>query len=200
MRRSGTNGWFSDISPSGHLPRSSKHHQTIGRRLQWPSVVAAALVGSCHWLAWLARMKALTFSIATTVTLCGCGTASLPLSPANAFLEATSLCTALNDPEPYVGKHLLVRGYLTRTPAGGEFWDEGCQGFLLLKLLPETARARRLRSLLGTYLAHSNTRPPRAAVVYSGTFTDISPAVICDGPSCSQFTLEGAEMVAVRPH
>jgi len=145
-------------------------------------------------------MKALTFSIAAAVTLCGCVTASSPRSTANAFAQATPLCAALNNPKLYVGKHLLVRGYLAQTPEGGEFWDEGCEGFLLVKLSPETVGVRRLRSRLDTYLAHSSARPPRAAVVYSGTFTDLSPALICNGPACSQFRLEGAEFVAVRPH
>jgi hypothetical protein len=92
----------------------------------------------------------------------------------------------------------LVRGYLTQNPHRLEFWDDGCErGFLPEKLSPGTAEGRQLRSKVGSYIAQSNRRPPQVPVVYSGTFTDHSPALVCDG-LCSQFTLDTAELVAVR--
>jgi hypothetical protein len=144
-------------------------------------------------------MRALTFSIVAAVTLCGCTTASSPPSPAGVFSEATPLCNVIGSPKSYLGKRVLVRGYLAQTPEGGLFFDVGCKrGLLPIKLLPETPRTRRLMSLLGSYLAHSPKRPPQVPVVYSGTFTDNSPALFCAG-LCIQFTLDGAEIVAVRP-
>jgi hypothetical protein len=143
-------------------------------------------------------MRAHIFSAATVIALGGCTTPHTPVGTANAFSEATPLCVVLENPVSYVGKRLLVRGYLTQTPEGREFWDDGCKrGFLPLKLLPEAGKARHLRSLFGTYTAHSGQRPPRVPVVYSGTLTDHSPALVCDG-LCSQFSLEAAELVAVR--
>src|SRR4051812_13084588 len=135
-------------------------------------------------------MRNRIFSSAAVIALCGCTTPSQPTGAASAFSDATPLCVVLDNPASYVGKRLLVRGYLTQTPEGREFSDEGCKrGFLPLRLLPETDKARQLRSLFGTYTAHSGRRPPRVPVVYSGTLTDHSPALVCDG-LCSQFSLE----------
>ena len=117
---------------------------------------------------------------------------------ADAFSQATALCVLLKDPGPKVGRRLLVSGYLTQTPEGREFWDEGCpRAFLPLRLMPETDAARHLRSQFDTYAAQSDRRPQRARVVYSGILTDQSPALICEG-TCSQFSLEAAELIAVR--
>ena len=142
-------------------------------------------------------MRALTLIIGSAAMLCGCTTANPPPWPERVFSEATPLCAALENPKLYVGRRLLVRGYLTQTPEGREFWDQGCpRGFLPVKLSPQAATTERLASLLGTALVRSRTRPPRVAVVYSGTLTDNSPALICQG-LCSQFTLKDAEIVAV---
>src|SRR5436305_1784293 len=82
----------------------------------------------------------------------------------------------LDHPKSYVGKQLLVRGYLTQNPHRVEFWDDGCErGFLPVKFSHGTAKGRWLLSKLGTYMAQSNRRPPKVPVVYSGTFTDHSP-------------------------
>jgi len=119
--------------------------------------------------------------------------------PAARLLTApTPLCVILDNPKSYAGKQLLVRGYVTRDPQRLEFRDDDCDpGFLPVTLSPETAEDRQLRSRLDTYLAQSNRKPPRVRVIYSGTFTDHSPDLICDG-ICSQFSLEAAKLVAVN--
>ena len=134
--------------------------------------------------------------IASLSVACGCTTLSEPQS-AGLFAEATSLCAILANAKQYVGKPILVRGYLTQNPHRMEFWDNGCErGFLPVHEVP-TARDRGLRSKLGAHMKQSKLRPPQVPVVFLGTFTDNSPSLVCDG-LCSKFTLEGAKLVSVR--
>lgn len=126
--------------------------------------------------------------------LYGCATHGELVAPSDPFAEATALCEALGNSKAYAGRQVLLRGYLTQTPHGREFWDDGCErGFLPLELSPNYPNARRLSSLI----AHSKRRPPQVYVVYSGMFADLSPTLVCHG-LCSNFVLEGAELVAVR--
>ena len=143
-------------------------------------------------------MKKRLVAVALVLTMCACATPNAQLPSSKLFAEATPLCVILGNPKSYVGKQLLVRGHLTQNPHRLEFWDDGCErGFLPVKVSPGTAYGRQLRSRLGTYMAQFSRRPPQVPVVYSGTFTDHSPALVCDG-LCSQFTLDSAELVAVR--
>jgi hypothetical protein len=136
-------------------------------------------------------------AIVAAVAVCSCATPSAQIPSPKLFAEATPLCAILDNPKSYIGKQVFVRGYLTQDPHGREFSDDGCKrGVLPVVLGPETAQGRQLRSKLGAYLEESHRRPPRVRVVYSGMFTDHSPALICD-ELCSQFTLEAAELVAV---
>lgn len=142
--------------------------------------------------------KRLAATVLCVLEVCACATPKAQLPSSKLFAEATPLCVILGNPKSYVGKQLLVRGYLTQNPHRSEFWDNECErGFLPVKPSVGTAQDRQLRSKVGIYMAQSDRRPPQVPVVYSGTFTDNSPALICDG-LCSQFTLEGAEVVAVR--
>ena len=134
--------------------------------------------------------------IASLSAVCACTTPRAQLQSARLFVEATPLCAILANPKPYVGKPILVRGYLTQNLHRMEFWDDGCErGFLPVHEVP-TAQDRRLWSKLRAYMKQSKLRPPQVPVIYSGTFTDNSPSLICDG-LCSEFTLEGAKLVAV---
>lgn len=135
------------------------------------------------------------FSLLSVVVLQSCTTPGQQPSSSRLFAEATPLCTIMENASSYVGKRLLVRGYLTQTPHGRVFWDDGCKrGILPLGLSPESPSARHVEKLL----AQSNRRPPRVYVVFSGTFIGHSPMLVCRG-LCIEFTLESAELVAVRP-
>jgi hypothetical protein len=146
--------------------------------------------------------QAAAICIILVCALCGCMTASAKRS-VKAFAEATPLCALLDDPKPYVGKRVLVSGYLTRHPHGRSFFDEGCdRGFIpvnFLQTVPsETAKGRRLRLLFNTFADRSSRKPPKVPVVYSGILTDHSPGLVCH-MLCSSFSLESAEIAALRP-
>ena len=167
------------------------------------------------------RARAAAVCVTCAIALGGCATLRSP--SARAFAEATPLCAILENPKPYLSRRLLVRGYLSESPHGREFWDKGCErGFIPLRLSPETARARRLRSVFVAYAGRSpgrtpgapavnsgafesayagylGNRPPRVPVVYSGIFTDHGATLVCD-QICSSFSLETAELVAVRAY
>ena len=141
----------------------------------------------------------LIFGAMAAISLSGPTTQASSRSAADSFSGSTPLCTVLENARSHVGQHLLIRGDLVQTPEGREFVDDGCErGFLPLKPLPETPRARRLREQFDHYTARSDRRPPQVTVVYSGIFTDHTPALVCDG-ACSSYSLEAAELVAVRP-
>lgn len=134
--------------------------------------------------------------VASLSVACGCTTPSAQPQPAGLFAQATSICAILANPKQYIGKLILVRGNLTQNPHRMEFWDDGCdRGFLPVHEEP-TPQDRKLQSKLGAYMKQSKLRPPEVPVIYSGTFTDNSPSLVCDG-LCSKFTLEGAKLVSV---
>jgi hypothetical protein len=149
------------------------------------------------------RARAAAICIASAIALYGCAARERPSPSAAAFAEAIPLCALLANPRPHVGKKVLVRGYLTQNPHGREFMDEDCdRGVLPLDHLrrgawTETPRARRLRLRFNAYAERFRGRPPWVPAVYSGIFTDHSPALIAFADS---FSLESAELVAVgRP-
>jgi hypothetical protein len=136
--------------------------------------------------------------IAPAFAVAACTTPQKQLQSDRIFTEATPLCAVLMNPRPYLGKQVLVSGYLTQNPHRAEFWDDGCErGFLPVHESSQKTQDRRLWSTVGEYMKRSSRKPPQVPVVYSGTFTDNSPSLICEG-LCSEFTLEGAKLVAVR--
>ena len=146
----------------------------------------------------MTRHGAATLSLISIIVLSGCTSGRQPSATAALFAQATPICTVLGNPGAYTGKRLLVRGNLALTPEGSDFLDSGCdRGFLVVKLSTETTTARQLRSQLGKYAAQSTRRPQQVPVVYSGTLIDHGLGFVCAG-LCSQFTLEGAQLVAVR--
>src|SRR5687768_5596592 len=115
------------------------------------------------------RARAAAICITCAMALSGCATLRSP--SARAFAEATPLCVILTNPKPYLGRRLLVRGYLSESPHGREFTDEGCErGFIPLRLSPETVRARLLRSIFEAYASRSVGRSRGEPVVRSGLF------------------------------
>src|SRR5687768_11447149 len=105
--------------------------------------------------------RAPAFCIASAIALCGCATLQSPTQSARAFAEATPLCVLLENPKPFLGRRLLVRGYLSEDFHSRVFWDKGCEdGSIKLSRSPETARSRRLRSVLDAYSARSMSRQP----------------------------------------
>ncbi len=136
--------------------------------------------------------------LASALALAGCVTPEPPWKNRQVFADAIPLCALLADLKPHYGKRVLVRGYLTRGPHGRIFVDRGCgRGFIPVRPAPETARARRLRQLFSVYVDQFRGVPPLVPAAYSGVLKDHSPSLICD-MLCEQFSLEEAELVALR--
>jgi hypothetical protein len=147
--------------------------------------------------------RAAAICITLAPTLSGCATTGPPPLEAKAFADAIPLCALLAEPKAYVGRRVLVRGFLTSNPEEREFMDEDCErGVLPLNILerevpPETPQQRRLRLRFVTYSAWFHRTPPWVPTVYAGVFTDHSPALIA---FADHYSLESAELVAVgRP-
>lgn len=115
---------------------------------------------------------------------------------ASVFRQAQSVCSVLDNPSEYLGKHVLVRALYLAEPHGRILFDRDCpQGEIAVR--PSLVRDdRQARIIMQSVLRRNKTA--RIPVVYFGVIEADPLIANCSESSCFTYRLEDARLMAAR--
>lgn len=132
------------------------------------------------------------------VVLCGCTVRAEEVgSPSITEFKSETICHLIDNLDNYVGERVVVRGELGRVPHGMLLYDNSCPEWTLdVKGSAVIGDNREAAHIVNRHFKKTPTTS--VTVTYTGVLTAKIVMTGCNRPSCYNYTLEEAQLLAVR--